>query len=182
MTSGFTSEYRAAVWKFRPSRPSATSETSTSAIFRYVFSTSAEPYSSTNCRLAFSIVFGLRSPTVALMAPPLATRQTGSGSDWQPIQPMPVSQAEQRGDQEAEDEEPRHVEPRRRLARRGVRTVDHRLDMTHLLYRREKRRPTFSRLGRALSPLDPEKIDCVSDGTSRIPMQNVATTANAWRA
>ena len=28
--------------------------------------------------------------------------------------------------------------------------------------------------------LDPEKIDCVSDGTCRIPTTNVATTANAW--
>ena len=34
MTSGLTCEYRAAVWKFRPSRPRATRETRTSAIFR----------------------------------------------------------------------------------------------------------------------------------------------------
>jgi hypothetical protein len=37
-----------------------------------------------------------------------------------------------------------------------------------------------SRVGVALSPLDPEKIERVNDGTSRIPVQNVATTANAW--
>jgi hypothetical protein len=35
------------------------------------------------------------------------------------------------------------------------------------------------RFDNTLSPLDPEKIDCVSDGTSRMPIQNVATTANA---
>ena len=66
MTSGLTWAYLAAVWKLSASRPSATRETSTSAILRYVFITNAEPYSSTNCRFAFSSVFGFGSATVRL--------------------------------------------------------------------------------------------------------------------
>src|SRR5712691_9480036 len=68
MTSGFTFAYFACVRKFRPTRPRARSARRTSAILRYVFITSAEPYSSTNCRFAFSRVFGFRSATIVDIA------------------------------------------------------------------------------------------------------------------
>ena len=46
--TGFTLAYFAWVRKFRASRPKASRDTSSRASFRYVFITSAEPYSSTN--------------------------------------------------------------------------------------------------------------------------------------
>src|SRR5262245_36325452 len=67
MTSGLTLAYLACVRKFSPTSPRARSVRRTSAIFRYVFNTRAEPYSSTNWRFAFSMVFGFKSATVAAM-------------------------------------------------------------------------------------------------------------------
>src|SRR5215831_20160043 len=67
-TSGLTFAYLASVRKFKASRPRARRETRSSAIFKYVFITSAEPYSSTNCRFAFSSVFEFRSATAVDMA------------------------------------------------------------------------------------------------------------------
>src|ERR1043165_8739740 len=67
-TSGFTLAYVATVRKFSATSPSATRARRTTAILRYVFITSAEPYSSTNCRFAPSSVLGLMSATVGFMA------------------------------------------------------------------------------------------------------------------
>src|SRR5206468_10762685 len=84
-TSGLTLAYFAWVRKFRARRPKASTDTSSRAIFKYVFITSAEPYNSTNWRLALSIVLGLRSATVAdirlLLPQRLEVQQTGDRPD-----------------------------------------------------------------------------------------------------
>src|SRR6266581_7993258 len=103
MTSGFTLAYFACVRKFRPTRPRARSARRTSAILRYVFITSAEPYSSTNSRFAFSRVFGLRSATVADMAKLLPQRMKVQDAGNHPDDAD--AQAEQDRSREGDEEE-----------------------------------------------------------------------------
>ena len=88
------------MWKLRPTRPRATRETRTSAISRYVFITSAEPYSSTNWRFALSSVLGFRSATVAFIAASLS-RRSGQLSSRQAIHSAPAHEAQEDGDADA---------------------------------------------------------------------------------
>ena len=79
-----------------PSSPRATSDTRTSAIFRYVFITSAEPYSSTNWRFALSSVLGLMSATTASHGPPPSSGRAARTTSSQSTQSR--DQAEQDSD------------------------------------------------------------------------------------
>src|SRR2546430_162573 len=84
MTRGLTLAYLAWVRKFNTSRPMASAATRTTAIRRYVFMTTAEPYASTNCRFAFSIVLGFRSATtgsITGLPERVEMQQTGDGPD-----------------------------------------------------------------------------------------------------
>src|SRR5687767_5935502 len=79
----------------------ATSETSASAIRRYVFVTSADPYNSTNWRFAPSSVFGFRSAVVAPMVHPSVEE---AGSQKSPRDPQrSADEAKQDGDTDTKD-------------------------------------------------------------------------------
>src|SRR5215510_7313270 len=179
MTSGLTCEYFVAVWKLSATRPSAMSETRTRAILRYVFITRAEPYSSTNWRLALSSVFGFRSATVAFIT--LLNCRI-----WRSATATRCTTCRSPGPRESRSRSRRSRcsrTPESRLREAlGIRLERWRIAVAFappFRYRRRRIRGTDEIM---VWPPWPEKIEFVSDGTSTIPTQKVAITATACRA
>src|SRR5438874_1054770 len=157
MTSGFRCAAWAAVRRFKNTKPNATRERRTTAILRYVFRTSAEPYSSTNWRFAFSSVFGFRSATVAVIGTP-SPRQHVQANQI-PCDPDSTRNDPQQGCNTEEDEEESGKRRRRDLLpwRIVKETLRHWLAPFH----RDTRRAGLTLVGRTLSPPRPEKIELV---------------------